>query len=77
MGLSIELKSWNVRTSDKGEKNISGSYQVMSGAIAVAKQPFNDETYGSVAVPMPPELLVEALALDTKIKEAISKHYGM
>jgi hypothetical protein len=80
MGLKVDVKSWRVEVSEdektKGEKRIAGTYRVMSGATEVAKQSFNGG-YGSVSVPMPPELLAKAMALDEEIRAAVANHYGI
>jgi hypothetical protein len=74
--MRIEMKSWKLAKDDDGNLKIVGSYSVMSGATKVATQDFNGG-YGTVSVPFPAELVVEAQALDAKVAAAVSKHYGI
>ena len=74
MEMDIVVSSWKMLIGDNKQKTIGGKYQVKMGGNVISESTFNDG-YNSTDITIPAEILVEAEALDKKIKEAIIKNF--
>ena len=74
MNMEIHVSTWKVLTGDKKQRTIGGIYQVKLAGKVVSESTFNDG-YNTTDITIPAELMVEAEALDVKIKEAIVKNF--
>lgn len=76
MEVSVQLINWRV-VEKSGTKRIAGEYKLMAGATEVATSSFNDDSYKATTVIFPTTLMVEAEALELKIREALNAHFGV
>ena len=74
MDMEICVSEWKIRLDDKKQKTIGGKYQVKLGPAVISESDFNSG-YNSTDIAIPPEIMLEAEALDIKIKEAIIKNF--
>lgn len=74
MAMEIFVSMWGMVLNEKKQKTIGGKYQVKMGNMVVSESEFN-AGYNSTDIAIPADILVEAEALDAKIKEAIIKNF--
>ena len=74
MNMEICVSEWKIKIDDKKQKTIAGKYQVKLGSSVISESEFNDG-YNSTTIAIPPEIMIEAEKLDSKIKQSIIDNF--
>ena len=74
MEMEICVSEWKIKIDDKKQKTIAGKYQVKLGSSVISESEFNDG-YNSTTIAIPPEIMIEAEKLDSKIKQSIIDNF--
>jgi len=74
MEMEICVSEWKIKIDDKKQKTIAGKYQVKLGSSVISVSEFNDG-YNSTTIAIPPEIMIEAEKIDSKIKQSIIDNF--
>jgi len=74
MEITVDIDKWSIMEIN-GDKKITGSYTIKTGALVIASQSFNGEYGTDMKLPFSPEIMVQAYALTNAIRDEITNHF--